>query len=130
MTIAVTVGLLSGRTVALTAGLDEGISAFRHRAQTELGVGRSRLLDSSGSLLDGYKTISTANVQNGDSLTLHRSRVQICSTDNAFAAILGDGSVVTWGTADESALQCQLNNVHKSFPIAALSLPFLLMDLS
>ena len=39
------------------------------------------------------------------------------STDHAFAAILGDGSVVTWGPAafsgDSSAVQNQLKNVQQ-----------------
>ena len=38
-------------------------------------------------------------VENGDILMLHLSLVQACGSNCAFAAILGDGSVVTWGDA-------------------------------
>ena len=58
------------------------------------------------------------------------------ASSTAFAAILGDGSVVTWGKAtdggDSRAEQHQLKNVQQSrFRLpAALLPPFLLMDLS
>ena len=43
--------------------------------------------------------------------------VRIVGNDKSFAAILGDGSVVTWGTAwcggDSSSAQDQLNNVQQ-----------------
>ena len=51
--VTVQVGLLSGRTVALNAEQDEGVESFRHRAQTALGVGTGRLLNSSSDVLDG-----------------------------------------------------------------------------
>ena len=42
---------------------------------------------------------------------------QIQACDSAFAAILGDGSVVTWGNAgsggDSRAVQSQLKNVQQ-----------------
>ena len=38
---------------------------------------------------------------------------QIQSSHSAFAAILGDGSVVTWGRTDSSAVQAQLKNVQQ-----------------
>ena len=49
MSIAVEVGLLSGKTATVTAGLDEPVHTLRRRAQIALGVGRGRLLDSRGS---------------------------------------------------------------------------------
>ena len=52
MSIAVTVGLLSGRTATVRAGLDESVAALSRRAQTALGVGKGHLVDSSGSILD------------------------------------------------------------------------------
>ena len=45
--------------------------------------------------------ITDSTLRNGDSLTLlETSRAQVCGTAYALAAILGDGSVVTWGNAD------------------------------
>ena len=61
---------------------------------------------------------------------------RIQATDEAFAAILGDGSVVTWGSAwhggDSTAVQDQLENGSRSKPpsldFAVRSLPFLATD--
>ena len=54
----------------------------------------------------------------GDSLAVQdqlKGAQQIQATDSAFAAILGDGSVVTWGFrgGDSSAVQDQLSNVRQ-----------------
>ena len=88
---------------------------MNRQAQISLSVGRGRLVDSSGVVLDAHARIRDARVKNGASLTLHVSRVQIQSTRGAFAAILGDGSVVTWGHAsygaDSSAVREQLKHV-------------------
>ena len=112
MSITVEVGLLSGKTAKVNASLDEDLAALQLRAQTALGVGRGRLLDSSGRVLDACTPIKTSSVHHGDSLTLLTSRAQVCGTYNAFAVILGDGSVLTWGDArfggDSSAVQGQL----------------------
>ena len=67
------------------------------RAQITLGVGKGRLLDSSGVVLDGCSEITNSRIHKGDWLALHVSRVQIQCTDYPCAAILGDGSVATWG---------------------------------
>ena len=117
MSIAVEVGLLSGKTATVQAGLDESVHTLRRKGQIALGVGRGRLLDSSGCALDGCAPIKTTSVANGDSLTLHLSRVQVQASSHAFAAILGDGSVETWGNADfggdSSAAQGQLQDVQQ-----------------
>ncbi|OLQ08545.1 E3 ubiquitin-protein ligase HERC2 [Symbiodinium microadriaticum] len=77
----------------------------------------SRLLDSSGRALVGSSKIIDSSVRSGDCLSLHLSRVQIKASSCAFAAILGDGSVATWGKAeyggDSSAVQDQLKNVQQ-----------------
>ncbi|CAE7808777.1 kidins220b, partial [Symbiodinium sp. KB8] len=56
-------------------------------------------------------------LQNGDSLTLHITRVKVQASGFAFAAILGDGSVVTWGNpvfgGHSSAVQDKLKNVQQ-----------------
>ena len=92
MSVAVEVGLLSGKTATVEAALDEEVEALRLRAQTALGVGQGRLLDSFGNVLDVRISIKDARVSTGDVLTLHRGRVQIQANRRAFAAILGDGS--------------------------------------
>ena len=110
MSIVVEVGLLSGKAATLKTDLEEGVKALTLRAQSALGVGRGRLVDSSGSFLDADAQIKDASVRNGDSLTLHIAPVQICRANGAFAAILGDGSVRTWGSG---IVQNQLNNVQQ-----------------
>ena len=94
MSITVQVGLLSGKTTTVQARFDEDVETLKGRAQTTLGVGRWRLLDSSGSILDESTLVKDSSLQNGDVLTLHIHRVRVCSTAFAFAAIPGDGSVV------------------------------------
>ena len=117
MSITVEIGLLSGKTVTVQADLDETVASFNLRAQTALAVGKGRLVNSSGSVLDACALIRTAKVQNGDALTLHMSTVELQATRCAFAAILGDGTAVTWGDADfggdSSAVQHQLKNVQQ-----------------
>ena len=101
----------------MQAGLDEEVGTFKSRAQIALGVGRGRLLDASGTILDARESIKRARLQDRCPLTLHMSRVQVAATGHAFAAILGDGSVVAWGDArhggDGSAVQGQLKNVQQ-----------------
>ena len=72
-------------------------------------------MDPFGSMLDAGAPIKDARVKNGHSLTLYVTRALVRSNRSAFAALLGDGSVVTWGDAagggDSSALQDQPKNV-------------------
>ena len=113
------VSLLSGKMATVQAGLDETVETLTQRAQIALGVGKGRLLDSSGVVLDRCAKTMNSQIQYGDSLTLHVNRVQIQSQSSVsyFAAILGDGSVVTWGDsrvgADSSAVQNQLKHVQQ-----------------
>ena len=102
--------------VSHQAAEDENVGTLKRRAQVALEVGTGRLLDSSGCVVEGTLPMKKARVQNGDSLTLLATNtVQFQATAGAFAAILGDGSVVTWGDdvegGDSSALQAQLKNV-------------------
>ncbi|CAE7745414.1 unnamed protein product [Symbiodinium sp. KB8] len=101
MAMNVEVGLLSGKTATVTLGVGEDVETLTRRAQTALGVGRGRLLDSAGNILDDQPK----NVR------------QIQTSYHAFAGILGDGSIVTWGHAefggDSSAVQDQLKNVQQ-----------------
>ena len=95
MSITVEVGLLSGKTATVQARWEEDVKTLRLRAQSSLGVGRGRLLDSSGHYLDEGLQIKHTNVQTGHILGLHLNQVQAQFTRWAFAAILGDGSVVS-----------------------------------
>ena len=117
MSIDVDVTLISGQLVSLKADLTASVQSLAVRARRELGVGRGRLLTSSGSVLDGDSQLGAAELQTGDCLTLQVGTVRICGDSNCFAAILGDGSVVTWGNAcsgvDSSSVQDQLKNVQQ-----------------
>ena len=80
-----------------------------------------RLLNASGNNLDGEATLISAGWQTEACLTLQVGSVQICAgrETSGFAAVLGDGSVVTWGDrscggdSDSSAVQDQLKNVQR-----------------
>ena len=115
MSLTLQVGLLSGKTAHILANPDEAVEVLKLRAQVSLEVGKGRLLDSSGRCLDACATVRSAKIETGDCLTLHICRVQVQSNPDAFAALLGDGSVVTWGHAEHggnsSAVQHQLKNV-------------------
>ena len=115
MPLLIQVSLLSGRTVSLEAEPDEPVKALRGKAQKALAVGTGRLLDSS--VLDAATALKESGLQSGDTLTLKLSSFQVRGHGSAFAAILGDGSVVTWGDADDggdsSAVQAQLKDVQQ-----------------
>ncbi|CAE7928619.1 tank-1 [Symbiodinium sp. KB8] len=117
MSISVEVRLLSGKAVTVEAGLEEDVAALTRRAQAVLGVGKGRLLDSRGTVLDGCVSIKNASLQNGDSLALHVGRVQVGGSRHFFAAILGDARAVTWGNTvyggDSRAVKDQLKNVQQ-----------------
>ena len=66
-------------------------SAF-NVAETALGVGRGQLVDSSRCVVDACMPSKRASLQNA-------GRVQTQATDCTFAAIPGDGSIVTRGHA-------------------------------
>ena len=106
MSTTVEVGLLSGKTAAVQVGLDETVDMLRQRAQVALGVGKGLLLDSRGDILDGCATIREARVQSSDFLIVQLRRVQVQGARDAFAAVLGDGSTVTWGCCAGSAEEC------------------------
>ena len=116
MSISVDVHLLSGKTESLEVHADDSVDSLRRRAQRALKAGNGRRY-----LLDGASTIKEARLQNGDALTLHVKQVALVATKggntSAFAAILGDGSVVTWGDAycggDNRAVQDQLRDVQQ-----------------
>ncbi|CAE7803625.1 DHX57, partial [Symbiodinium sp. CCMP2456] len=116
MSITLSVSLLSGRSVSVEAEPEDAILLLRQRAQSVLGVGAGVLLHSTGSL-DEAATVQEAGLKNGDELTYQVRRVSLCDNPGAFAAILSDGSVVTWGHADfggeSSSVQPKLNCVRQ-----------------
>ena len=87
------------------------------RARRALGVGHGRLVSASGGVLDGDTQLAAAELQTGDCLTLHVGPVRVCCGNKCFAAILGDGTVVTWGDrqsgGSSSSVQHQLKNVQQ-----------------
>ena len=104
MSLRIDVGLVSGRTVSLEVQADASVASLNQCAQTALGVGKGRLLNSNGQVLDRLATLQEAGLENGAVLTLHVQQVQLAASKKgdaglqaAFAAILGDGSVVTLG---------------------------------
>ena len=115
MSITVDVGLLSGRMVSVEARLDEPVATLKRRAQTALAVGNGRLLDSSARLLDEEQTVKKAKLETGITLTLQVGKVRVAGNTHAYSAILGDGSVVTWGNqaygGDSRAVKGQLQGV-------------------
>ena len=117
MSIAVQVGLLSGRATTVKVDQDDNVLTLKLRAQTSLRVGNGRLVDSSGNILDAGLSIIDSGLQDGGSLTLHIHRGQVCGTRKAFAAVLGNGSVVAWGDVDfggdNSTVQAQLKDVEQ-----------------
>eukprot|EP00439_Symbiodinium_sp_Y106_P000197 s1804_g1.t1 len=105
------------RTATAKADLNEDMGILKRRAETALEVFRGRLVDSAGGILDVGASVKRARLHNGDSLGLHIGRVQVQTTEAAFAAILDDGSVVTWGAAHDGgasrAVQHQMNGVQQ-----------------
>ena len=116
MSVVVDVGFMSGKTVSVKAKLDVSVGTLKRRAQTALGVGKGRLLDSGGPL-DDELTVKEAKLETGHSLTLQIGTVQIQTSGLAFAAIFGDESVFSWGSkwagGDRGALQDQLTGVQQ-----------------
>ena len=121
MPITLHVSLLSGRTVPIETELDVDVALFKQRAQRALSVGRGRLVHPSGSVLNEAKALRDCELGSGNLLCLQVQAVTIRATTAfpcaAFAVVLGDGSVVTWGDAgcggDSSAMQGQLRNVQQ-----------------
>ena len=123
MSISVDVHLLSGKRASVEVEADASVESLKCRAQSALAVpSRGRLLNSSGELLDGAQTVAEAKLKSGDVLTLHVNQPQLQASKygglfDAFAAVLGDGTVVSWGHAayggDSSAVRDQLRDVQQ-----------------
>ena len=117
MAMVVDVSLISGRRVSLEANLPASVQSLAERARRALGVGLGRLFSSSGNVLEGELQLGAAKLQTGDCLTLQVGTVRISGGLLCFAAILGNESVVTWGSAhhggDSSSVQNKLEAVQQ-----------------
>ena len=122
MSILVDVHLLSGKRASVEVEADASLESLKQRAHRVLEVPRGRLLKSSGEVLEGPQTINDAKLMTGDTLTLHVNQVRLNANRridrlSAFAALLGDGSVVARGDdyngGDTSAVQEQLRDVQQ-----------------
>ena len=107
--------LIRGKTASLQTDSDVAIEELKQSAQSALSVGRSLLVTCCGRLLDCASTIGECNLRSEDSVTLHVGQLPILANRwnefaaSGMAAILGDGSVVTWGLADfevAAAVRC------------------------
>ena len=112
MAIVVDVALISGQSVSLEADLTASVSSLAERARRAVGVGRGRLFNSFGSVLDRDTSLEAAKLQTGDCLTLQVGTVRIRGGNQSFAAVLGDGSVVTWGYG-ACSVRDELKNVQQ-----------------
>ena len=63
MSVNLAVGLLSGKAVTLEASLDETVATLKRRAETALSVGRGRLVDSCGRILDSSAPLKRVRLQ-------------------------------------------------------------------
>ena len=112
MSLRVHVSLLSGRDVTLEAAEGDSSETLAQRAQTALGVGKGRLRGPSGEV-----SPKRPRLQEGDALTLEVVQTRVTANSRAFAAILGDGAVQTYGDpdvgGDSRAVQDQLRSAHE-----------------
>ena len=117
MSVRLGVTLLSGRCEYIEVDTRASLDVLGQQAQIALGVGRGSLRSPGGEDLHGPRTIEQAGLRTGDMLALQLRQVQVFGSRQspALAAMLGDGSVVTWGDpgrgGDSSAVQGQLRNV-------------------
>ena len=113
----VEVSLLSGRRTTACTTLDNTVQMLQQQAQAALGVGKGRLSDRNGDVLDPFMPVKRLRVGEGDVLSLQISRTH-AATVRPFAVVCGDGSVVTAGHGpsggDSTAVQHRLRDVRSS----------------
>ena len=116
---SIQVALISGRAVEVPASIERPLKYIKLEAQRSLQTGRGVLRDSNGRILDDRQSVGAAGLKPGDTLTLHVRQTMLASSrfGKAFAAIMGDGYLVTWGDpdcgGDSSSVQEQLRNVQR-----------------
>ena len=102
------------------------MESFKHHAQAALQVGRGRLLNSSGHVLDGNVTLEQAGWRTGYCPALHIGKVRICGLFKRFAAMLGDGSVVAWARRDDAEHQGDCSAIGNCLDVGVSSKPRLM----
>ena len=98
----INVVLMSGRAAQVPVIMDQPLKRVKLETQSGLRTGMGVLRDSKGGILDDCQTASAAGLKSGDTLTLQVRQTRVAShkLGMAFAALKGDGSVVTWGDPD------------------------------
>ena len=94
---SISVALLSGKTFEIQSSPERPLSQLKLLAMQGLQTGKGILRDAKGQILDESKTKGKLGLKAGDALTLQVRQTTATSTSRSWAAILGDGSVVTWG---------------------------------
>ena len=74
MSITLEVSLISGRTVSVQTDRKATVDRVKQSAQSQLFVGRAKLVTASGRALEGATTIGECGLTSGDSVTLHVAR--------------------------------------------------------
>ena len=69
--------MVCGRAVSVETSLDVAFKEFKQVAERALSVGRGRLPDAGGRVLEGRKTIEECGLQTDMVLTLHLRVVMI-----------------------------------------------------
>ncbi|CAE7943562.1 ADS3 [Symbiodinium sp. KB8] len=117
MSISVRVGLMSGRAVWISCKGNCTVGELRLQAQNALQTGSGRLVNTALEVLREEATLDQAGIKTGEDLLLHFRQLSLASTERGFAALLSDGSVVTWGHADDggdsSSVKDQLRTVQQ-----------------
>ena len=116
MSISVEVVLLSGKRKKLYLDADTPLELVRKQSQDAFQF-NGKLMTSAGEALSGATTVTEAGLKDGDILTLTKQPVSVAASASAFAAVLSDGSVVTWGDpasgGDSGHMQNRLVNVQQ-----------------
>ena len=117
MSISVDVHLLSGKSTSLEVEADASVESLKQRAQSALTTGRGRLLNSSGEVLDGARTLIEAKLKSGDVLTMHVNQVQLIATKHGgrFSAFAWVMDVWSLGSVPTSVckISCEMCNRSK-----------------
>ena len=109
------VGLMSGRSVQIEVSMESLLEDVREQASHSLQTSPGVLLDH-GEHLNMSHTVGEAGLSFGCALTMQVQRTAVAGYFSAFAAILGDGSVVSWGMfghGDNSTVKEKLKNVQQ-----------------
>ena len=113
----INVAMMSGRAAQVPVIMDRPLKFVKLEAQSALQTGMGVLRDSKGCILDDRQTASAASLKSGETLTLQVRQTRLAShkLGSSFAALMGDGSVVTWGhpdcRGDSGRVQERLKNV-------------------